>query len=728
MGNFNADEILEHYCKNEMQVLKRMSDRIISRKNIPQYEWDDLYSDALNVLLESVRSFDSEKNCSFHTYLTNNLKKSFWEWTRNRERGIRCNLERDEKGKIIRDEDGRPNIIHDVSFDVTSEDDLDLSEKIASPYSIDEDVEQRVNIDNRVDYFIQELPKKQREILLMRMDGISAKDIQNKLSLSKGEYNAEMNAIKYNENLSMFTKNKKELYQKENAKMQDTIVTIKDTNQYRTDKWTLYSLLENKKNKLLNCKYILQRKPFQWSNEEVNRYLCRILSDLPIPEIIICEKKTNCISVDYLIDGLQRLSYAEAFKEGIIKIGKAGAERHEVKYREYLKDENGARICDEMDNPTYDVKIFDLIGHGYDDLPEDLKARFNNYNINVTKFFNCSDQQIADHLRDYNNHSSMNKEQAGMTKIKTSVAMKIKSIAENNPFFKNCGNFTNTNRKKGKIDRVVSESIMLLFHKEKWKTNLNGIYQYINENASDNEFEKLSEDLTRLNNIIESVNLKEISEMFTVTTTPMWVAVFHNFLNVGIDDNRFGDFLIAYNKELYNKSVDGVSMDDFKHKQTKQKITILGKIELLTKLMMDYFGIENNAINIEETHSEEIETKDMGADVPGIDGTNEMAQDDELLVIDFVRKHIKNDVTESDIDDYYDMLDGYNIDKHSRLLHFENEPSLIGIVAYSFEHDIDLDNWIVEYFGQHEDYIEDQEKNYFSMKNDLENYCKRKCA
>ena len=107
---------------------------------------------------------------------------------------------------------------------------------------------------------------------------------------------------------------------------------------------------------------------------------------------------------------------------------------------------------------------------------------------------------------------------------------------------------------------------------------------------------------------------------------------------------------------------------------------------------------------------------------------NEMVQDDELSVIDFVRKHIKADVTESDIDDYYDMLDGYNIDKHSRLLHFENEPSLIGIVAYSFEHDIDLDDWIVEYFRQHENYIEDQMENYVAMKNDLENYCKQKCA
>ena len=35
--------------------------------------------------------------------------------------------------------------------------------------------------------------------------------------------------------------------------------------------------------------------------------------------------------IDHLIDGLQRLSYAEAFKENRFKVGANGAERHLIK-------------------------------------------------------------------------------------------------------------------------------------------------------------------------------------------------------------------------------------------------------------------------------------------------------------------------------------------------------------------------------------------------------------
>ena len=85
-------------------------------------------------------------------------------------------------------------------------------------------------------------------------------------------------------------------------------------------KYSMYSLLDDKKSGNMNCKYILQRKPFQWTQEERNRYICRLLSNLPIPEIILCEQNIKGMNIAHLIDGLQRLSYAEAFKENRFKI------------------------------------------------------------------------------------------------------------------------------------------------------------------------------------------------------------------------------------------------------------------------------------------------------------------------------------------------------------------------------------------------------------------------
>ena len=43
---------------------------------------------------------------------------------------------------------------------------------------------------------------------------------------------------------------------------------------------------------------------------------------------------------------------------------------------------------------------------------------------------------------------------------------------------------------------------------------------------------------------------------------------------------------------------------------------------------------------------------------------------------------------------------------------------------YSFENDIDLDNWIVDYCDRNNDYIADQAENYEHMKDDLQQFMK----
>ena len=44
------------------------------------------------------------------------------------------------------------------------------------------------------------------------------------------------------------------------------------------------------------------------------------------------------------------------------------------------------------------------------------------------------------------------------------------------------------------------------------------------------------------------------------------------------------------------------------------------------------------------------------------------------------------------------------------------------IVAYSFENDIDLDDWIVDYCSRNDGYISDQAENFLHMKNYLQRF------
>lgn len=689
--------IINEYCEHDMKKLKQICYTVWGKKGLPTCYNDDLYDDAMNVLSESVITFNQNGTASFKTYLTNNIRMSYGQWYRdNFLRAKRNNLELDEKGNIKKDENENPIIIPSISFDAPVDEGIDLREKIASDFNIEDETDIDFESDDKVGLFMNSLSNTQRKILELKIMNYSIDEIKQKLNISDSEYNAAMKSIKMNENLSLFSKNINDCDYKEETKM-ERIMEINEADNYRMDKRSMFSLLEDKKSGDINCKYILQRKPFQWTQEERNRYICRILSNLPIPEIILCEQNIKGLMIDHLIDGLQRLSYAEAFKENRFKIGANGAERHLIKYRDFLVDENGDRILDEDGIPVYEEKICDVVGKHYKDLPDELKKRFNNFNVNVTKFFNCTDEQIADHIRDYNNHASMNNEQLGITKISADTARNIKTIAEKNTFFKNCGKYTDSNKVKGKIDRIVAESIMLLFHRDEWKSKLDKAYQYIDEHVTDEEFFELNSDLNRLE-IALGENNKDLMDMFTPTNTPMWLAVFHDFITYDIEDSKFIDFLNAYKNGLNKKKINGVSMDDFKDEQTKKKATITGKIELLVKLMKEYLHIENEEENLS---TEEFISKVV--DVP-VETVNE-----EIDVYEEDLKGLKNVA----------IRDG------SRLLEVANNLSLLAMVAYSYKNDVDLDDWLEEYASKHNTYNPNQKNNFLNMVNDFKQYQKR---
>lgn len=694
------DKVINELFSNNARELQKICNKeIIKFGGVSDMDFDDFYSRVGCDISIAKKNFDPSKGKTFKDYVYGVIKFSIWKEMRHRNREKRQITfeveEKDSSGNISKHKE----YVRNISIDAPTEDGINLCEKVASDFNIEKEVSKNIGIfaDEKVELFLSGLSNMEQSILRMKMQDYTATEIKEILCISDREYNSAMKSISMNENLSMFTKNINDgQYKMEECAMGETVMGIITSDNYKMDKYSLYSLLEDKKNGEINCKYILQRKPFQWTNEEVNRFLCRILSNLPIPEIIICEQNIRGMSISHLIDGLQRLSYAESFKENRISIGKIGAERHLIQYREFIEDENGNRVLDEDGLPMFKEKVCDVIGKKYKDLPKDLKKRFNNFNINVTKFFNCTDQQIADHIRDYNNHAGMNREQGGLTKISTDVATKIKNISDKSLFFKNCGRFTESNRIKGKLERVVAESIMLMFYKEEWKSNLDKIYQHINTNATGEEFETLKTELDRLANIL--VGNKEINTLFTTTTTPMWVAVFNEFIKFELDDRRFVDFLNEYNTTLKNKEINGISMNSFEHQQTKKKTTITGKIDLLVKLMKEYLHIDEENLK-------------------------------EVNLLNFVKENVNPELDEEDVELYEDCLDSITVDMNQddEILDKQNKPSLLALIGYAINEDKDyyITEWFKKYLESHDTYILNQKENFINMRSDLDNYVER---
>lgn len=110
LQNLSVEQLgwINEYCDNNMSKLKKISYNAFFRYGIPEHEHDELYDDAMNVLMESVVTFDSSQGANFNTYLTNNIKKSVIDWYRdNYQRGKRRNLLTDKNGRIVKvDKDG----------------------------------------------------------------------------------------------------------------------------------------------------------------------------------------------------------------------------------------------------------------------------------------------------------------------------------------------------------------------------------------------------------------------------------------------------------------------------------------------------------------------------------------------------------------------------------------------------------------------------------------------
>lgn len=210
----------------------------------------------------------------------------------------------------------------------------------------------------------------------------------------------------------------------------------------------------------------LQRKPGRWNNSDRDGLVATVLKDEDIDSIKVCEQLTENGVILWVIDGLQRLTTLNSYLNNGFKIG-SSVEFPVVTYQAARRDSGGNLIKDEYGSYAYELLKYDLRGKFYKDLPIELKEKFNNYKIDMVKHLNCTDEEIGYHIRRYNKQKSMNGSENAVTYM-DNIAKEVKRISINNQFFKN-DTYRQLERNNGTIERVVTESVMCMFHFDAWK-------------------------------------------------------------------------------------------------------------------------------------------------------------------------------------------------------------------------------------------------------------------
>lgn len=709
--------IVKEYCADNMKKLKNVCYLKVKRAcGDSNMDEDDLYSIAMDVLVKSVRIYDRSQG-NLETLLLNNIQNKINTYIRDTKyRSKRSNVQKDEKGN--------PVYIPNASLDASAEDGIDLCEKVASDFNIEDELPEEAGFssNDKVEKFLDKLGKVQRNILELLMQGYSSSEVKERLKITDREYSSAMAEIRKSKHLSLFNKKSRDrkagMRSMEEAKVLE-VMEIDTTDSYRMDKYNLISLLNKKSEGEIDCNYISQRAPFQWDTMQINKFYTRILNNQPIPEIIICETREDGDKVAYLIDGLQRLSYAEWFRENRIKIGLKGAEFSIIKYRNYLTTENGKKIVDDKGRAKYEIETFDVAGKYYRDLPEFLQRRFDDFNVNVTTFFNCTEEMIDYHIRNYNNHCGMTKSQYGITSVNNFTSKNIKLISEEHDFFKNIVKCTSKNRIKGVLEEVVARSIMTLNFLSYWKKDVMDALAVVNDKATDEHYKNFRYLLDRL----YAAGCEPVKDMFTTTNAHIWFAVFNKFIGLGVGDSEFINFMEklqstmeAYHNEGTSDFIDRNTYEIFTKRNTKDKTTVQEKINTVYTLLIDFLQISKEETSVKENSTSDTTDPDLKLTAS---------------LLEFVKHNVYENADPDAIELYKTSLDDYaaRMDEIAKQAVDKNIQAFVAVVAYAFgkEEDKNISGWLVDFTNRTNTYNEDQKVNYLYMKQDFEDYLSEDC-
>ena len=429
----------------------------------------------------------------------------------------------------------------------------------------------------------------------------------------------------------------------------------------------------------------LQRSSGQWSEEYRDGLIGTVLKNEDIPYIVICEQIMEDVIKNFLIDGIQRITTIYNYRRNAFKLGNK-VENPIVEYEVIKTDENGNNLRDEDGELIREIVECDIRGKYFRDLPKELQEAFDEYQIMEVKHLNCSDERIGYEIRRYNHAKNMGASQSGITYLNSNIAEEVKNIT-NHTFFKDVGNFTKAEKKNDTFSRIILESIMATYFLNKWKSPLKDICSFMNENIDNNMLSEFKNGLDE----ITCVMSEEVAKMFTSKNSFLWFATYNKFSKLGFNTKRFIDFMEEFNKNLATKEWNGETFEELNKVSTKKKSMIIKKLQLLEEFMNEFLLISKEDL-------------------------------EELDVLEFIKENIKSDANLEDIRFYEEMLEELTleVDNSSKLLEKNNHASLILIVAYSCENDIDLDNWIVEWFKSNRMYFLNQKKNFLHMKKSVD--------
>ncbi len=352
----------------------------------------------------------------------------------------------------------------------------------------------------------------------------------------------------------------------------------------RKQTYSLDMYLKLMKNETIRTDQECQRLSGQWKPNMVNELIATVLTDNYIPPIILGEENIGGISRQWIIDGLQRSSSLSLFRYGNTRIT-TSLDEYMVTYQRKVLDESGSPKRDGNGEIVWESVKCDIRNKTYNQLPEELKDRFDQYQLETVIHQDCDTAEISKLVRKFNNHVSMNSAQKGFTYI-DAFAQEIRKIIENR-FFLDVYTCSRNDRKNGTLERITGDMVLLCSYPDKYRKDMINSFKWLNENGTIADFNSLNDLLTRLAASVEGT--KEIRGLFNSKHAHIFVAAFKAFTESENKDADYGKFLEWFVNGGSETEINGKSWNDLgMARSTRDAGTVHGKIDYLETLVKLY--------------------------------------------------------------------------------------------------------------------------------------------
>lgn len=353
----------------------------------------------------------------------------------------------------------------------------------------------------------------------------------------------------------------------------------------RKQTYSLDMYLKQLKNETIRTDQDCQRLSGQWNANMAGELIATVLTDNYIPPVILGEENISGISKSWIIDGLQRSTTLLLFRYGNTKIAKT-VEEYMVTYQRKILDGNGNPKRDERGEIMWESVECDIRNKTYNQLPEELKDRFDGYQIETVIHQDCDTTEISKLVRKFNNHTAMNTNQKAFTYI-DNFATDIRRVT-GNKFFLEIYSGNARAKINGTFERVIADMVLLCNYPDEYRKESKKNFEWLNENASIYDFESLDRLLTKLTDSLEIT--KEVKALFDVKHAHILVATFKAFIESGHEDKEFGNFLDWFVNGGNETVIDGKKWEDLNDisRSTRDKNIVLGKLDYLEILMKQY--------------------------------------------------------------------------------------------------------------------------------------------